>query len=89
MGTIAWVPKPGAIGFGVDLGLAIGGFVDALLLPETGDCWPEVGTVAEFEVWAMDERNPQIRLKPVDLAYLRPNFDEWVRRFRPSWPEAY
>ena len=88
MGTIAWVPKPGAIGLGVDLGLPIGGFVDVLLLPGANDDWPEIGTVTEFEVWAMDERYPQIRLKPVDRAYLRSDFDEWVRRFRPSWPEA-
>jgi hypothetical protein len=87
-GTVTWVPKPGATGFGVDLGLPIGGFVDALLLSDTGDTWPEVGTVAEFEIWAMDERNPQIRLKPVDRAYLRADFDEWARRFRPSWFEA-
>ena len=83
-GTVAWVPKPGVIGLGVDLGLPIGGFVDVLVLPATADDWPEIGAVAEFEVWAMHERRPQIRLKPVDPAYLRTDFDEWVRLFRPS-----
>ncbi|HJP74930.1 MAG TPA: hypothetical protein VJ914_11710 [Pseudonocardiaceae bacterium] len=82
MGTVAWLPKPGAIGFGVHLGLPIGGFVDALLLPDTADRWPEIGTVADFEVWAMDKRRPQIRRRPVDPAYLRSDFNEWVRRFR-------
>ncbi|HEY4458602.1 MAG TPA: hypothetical protein VGN81_30095 [Pseudonocardiaceae bacterium] len=87
-GTVAWVPNPGTVGFGVDLSLPIGGFVDALLLANPGDSWPQVGTVADFEVWAMHESNPQVRLKPVDRAYLRADFDEWVHRFRPSWPEA-
>ncbi|GAB2816943.1 hypothetical protein GCM10027200_15600 [Lentzea nigeriaca] len=71
------VPRPGAIGVFVDLGLSVGGFVDVLLLPFDAARWPVDGTVTEFEIWWMDER-PQIRLKPVDPAYVREDFDGWV-----------
>jgi hypothetical protein len=76
-GTVAQVPRPGAIGVFVDLGLSIGGFVDVLLLPFDEARWPVEGTVTEFEVWWMDER-PQIRLKPVDPEYVRDDFDRWI-----------
>jgi hypothetical protein len=69
----------GAIGVFVDLGLAVGGFVDVLMLPFDATQWPTVGTVAEFEIWWMDER-PQIRLKPIDPAYLREDFGTWARK---------
>lgn len=75
-GTVVWVPRPGAVGVGVDLGLAVGGFVDVLMLPCDVARWPIVGTVAEFVVWWFDER-PQIRLKPVDRRFLRDDFDAW------------
>ncbi|MFJ8477002.1 SUKH-3 domain-containing protein [Kitasatospora sp. NPDC094011] len=85
-GTVAAVPTPGVIGLFVDLGLAVGGFVDVLLLPADGSRWPVVGTVAEFEVWWADQR-PQVRLKPVERRFLRADFDEWRERWRPGWPE--
>jgi hypothetical protein len=69
-GTVVWVPRPGAIGIGVDLGLAAGGFVDVLHLPLDTDRWPALGTVSEFEIRWLDER-PQIRLTPVDPAFRR------------------
>ncbi|MFF4353784.1 hypothetical protein [Streptomyces sp. NPDC001530] len=76
-GTVVRVPKLGAIGIFVDLGLPVGGFVDVLLLPRDPARWPEEGTVTDFEIWWMDER-PQIRLKPVKSAYLLEDFDSWV-----------
>lgn len=78
-GTVVWVPRPGAIGIGVDVGLAVGGFVDVLMLPFDPAQWPTVGTVAEFEIWWFDER-PQIRLRPVDRRFLRDDFDTWARK---------
>ncbi|NUK12795.1 hypothetical protein HRW18_33495, partial [Streptomyces lunaelactis] len=39
--------------------------------------WPAEGCVADFEIWWMGER-AQIRLKPVDPAYLVEDFDRWV-----------
>lgn len=33
-GTVEKVPRPGAIGIFVDIGLSVGGFVDVLLFPE-------------------------------------------------------
>lgn len=36
-GTFVKVPRPGAIGIFVDIGLGVGGFVDVLLLPERAD----------------------------------------------------
>ncbi|WP_426361949.1 hypothetical protein [Streptomyces sp. E-08] len=38
------VPRPGAIGIFVDIGLGVGGFVDVLLLPERSEDWPTEGT---------------------------------------------
>ncbi|MFE2100825.1 hypothetical protein [Streptomyces sp. NPDC059468] len=83
-GTVAKVPRPGSIGIFVDIGLAVGGFVDVLLLPEQEDLWPAEGTVADFEVWRADSRQ-QIRLKPSDPRHLRSDFAEYTARFRPGW----
>jgi hypothetical protein len=62
------VPRPGAIGIGVELGFAVKGFVDVLMLPYDAARWPTLGTVTEFEIIHMDDR-PQIRLRPVDPRY--------------------
>ncbi|MFG2540150.1 hypothetical protein ACGFU4_33440 [Streptomyces sp. NPDC048511] len=84
-GTVVKVPRPGAIGIFVDIGLDVGGFVDVLLLPGEGEHWPAEGTVADFEIWWADSRR-QIRLKPSDSRYLRSDFTDFVTRFRPGWP---
>ncbi|MFE9913493.1 hypothetical protein [Streptomyces clavifer] len=89
-GTVVKVPRPGAIGIFVDIGLSVGGFVDVLLLPNEGEDWPAEGTVADFEIWWADSRQ-QIRLKPSDSQYLRTDFTDFVecarRRGRcPSRP---
>ncbi|WP_247490757.1 SUKH-3 domain-containing protein [Streptomyces sp. XM4193] len=80
------VPRPGAIGIFVDIGLPIGGFVDVLLLPAAAAHWPTQGTEAEFEVWWAGERQ-QVRLKPVDPQFLRDDFGRWQAAWRPGWPE--
>ncbi|MEU5999337.1 hypothetical protein ABZ837_16100 [Streptomyces sp. NPDC047197] len=88
-GTVVRVPKPGAIGVFVDLGEAgsgYSGFVDVLLLPLDAERWPAEGTVGEFEVWWAGAESRQIRLKPVDPAFLREDFAEYVARWRPAWP---
>ena len=85
-GTVVRVPNPGAIGIFVDVGLAVGGFVDVVLLPRTdARRWPAEGTITQFEVWAADARK-QLRLKPADPAFLSEDFDDFVTRFRPDWP---
>ncbi|MFD5420050.1 hypothetical protein ACFWJT_18730 [Streptomyces sp. NPDC127069] len=84
-GTVVKVPRPGAIGIFVDIGLQVGGFVDVLLLPEQSDDWPEEGTVAEFEIWWADSRR-QIRLKPSGSRYLRTDFTDFLALARPDWP---
>ncbi|MGW2285649.1 hypothetical protein [Streptomyces phaeochromogenes] len=84
-GTVVQVPRPGAIGIFVDIGLSVGGFVDVLMLPEQAEDWPTEGTVADFEIWWADSRR-QIRLKPSDSHYLRNDFTGHVERFRPNWP---
>lgn len=76
-GTVVWVPRPGAIGVGVDLDLAVGGFVDVLLLPSDPACWPRQRTTADFYIWWIDER-PQIRLIAADPAHRREDFDTWL-----------
>ncbi|MFJ9646410.1 hypothetical protein [Streptomyces sp. NPDC101206] len=76
-GTVDWVHRPGVTGIGVDLGLAVGGFVDVLMLPRDVTRWPAVGTATDFEIWWMDDR-PQIRLVPVDPGFVREDFDSWV-----------
>jgi hypothetical protein len=78
------VPRPGAIGIFVDIGLSVGGFVDVLLLPAQSEDWPAEGMVAQFEIWWADSRQ-QIRLKPSDPRYLRNDFADFVERFRPNW----
>ncbi|GAA2690466.1 hypothetical protein GCM10010400_64540 [Streptomyces aculeolatus] len=83
-GIVVQVPRPGAIGIFVDIGLSVGGFVDVLLLPERSDGWPVEGAVADFEVWWADSRQ-QIRLKPSDSRYLRSDFTDFVGRVRPHW----
>ncbi|UUU38118.1 hypothetical protein [Streptomyces sp. NBC_00162] len=83
-GTVAQVPRPGAIGIFVDIGLSVGGFVDALWLPDESEDWPAEGTVADFEIWWADSRQ-QIRLMPSDSRYLRNDFTALVERFRPNW----
>ncbi|MFJ8210546.1 hypothetical protein [Streptomyces sp. NPDC096033] len=84
-GTVVKVPRPGAIGIFVDIGLGVGGFVDVLLLPERSDEWPVEGTVTEFAIWWADSR-PQIRLKPSDPRYLRADFTDFLALTRPHWP---
>ncbi|MFI5797470.1 SUKH-3 domain-containing protein [Streptomyces sp. NPDC051677] len=85
-GTVTAVPRPGAIGIFVDIGLPVGGFVDVLLLPTIAERWPDQGTEAEFEVWWADQRQ-QVRLKPVDPQFLRDDFAHWQADWRPGWPE--
>lgn len=67
-GRVFWVSSPGVIGVGVDLGLAVKGFVDVLMLPYDAAQWPTLDTVTEFEIIDIDER-PQIRLRPVEPSY--------------------
>ncbi|MGQ5635731.1 MULTISPECIES: SUKH-3 domain-containing protein [unclassified Streptomyces] len=86
-GTVTAVPRPGAIGIFVDIGLPVGGFVDVMLLPTVAERWPGKGTEAEFEVWWADQR-PQVRLKPVDPQFLRDDFAQWQANRRPGWPES-
>ncbi|MET9914608.1 hypothetical protein ABZZ74_49360 [Streptomyces sp. NPDC006476] len=85
-GTVTAVPRPGATGIFVDIGLPVGGFVDVLLLPQDAERWPGEGTEAEFEVWWADQRQ-QVRLKPVDPQFLRDDFARWQADRRPGWPE--
>jgi hypothetical protein len=67
-GRVSWVPRRGAIGVGVELGFAVNGFVDVLMLPRDVVRWPALGTVTEFEIIHMDDR-PQIRLRPIEGRY--------------------
>ncbi|MFJ9455268.1 hypothetical protein ACIRST_09325 [Kitasatospora sp. NPDC101447] len=85
-GTVTLVPNPGAIGVFVDIGLPVGGFVDCRLLPAEADRWPAVGTVTEFELWWADERQ-QVRLKAVDPQFVTGDFDEYLAKWRPGWPD--
>ena len=84
-GTVVKVPRPGAIGIFVDIGLGVTGFVDVLLLPEQAEQWPAEGTITDFEVWWADSRQ-QVRLKPSAPQYLRKDFADFAARVRPSWP---
>lgn len=86
-GTVTAVPRPGAIGIFVDIGLAVSGFVDVLLLPTVAERWPSEGTNTEFEVWWADQR-PQVRLKPVDPRFLCDDFARRQSNQRPNWPES-
>ncbi|MFG2439670.1 hypothetical protein [Streptomyces sp. NPDC048508] len=83
-GTVVMVPRPGAIGIFVDIGLSVGGFVDALWLSDENEDWPAEGTVADFKIFWADGRQ-QIRLVPCDFRYLRNDFTATVERFRPNW----
>jgi hypothetical protein len=85
-GTVVRVPRPGAIGIFVDIGLPVGGFVDCRLLPDAVDRWPAEGTLADFELWWADERQ-QVRLKAVDPQFVTDDFDEYVAKWRPGWLE--
>lgn len=85
-GTVVRVPRPGAIGVFVDLGLGAPGFVDVLLLPHRSEDWPVEGTVTDFEVWWVHGDHQQIRLKPADPRYLSEDFAAFVEQFRPRWP---
>ncbi|MGW7271188.1 hypothetical protein ACWGH5_11760 [Streptomyces sp. NPDC054864] len=85
-GTVVRVPKPGAIGLFVDIGLPVGGFVDVLLLPTAAEAWPAEGTITSFEVWWAAPERAQIRLKPLEPAYLNEDFDELVASLCPGWP---
>lgn len=88
-GTVVNVPRPGAIGIFVDIGLDVGGFVDVVHLPRTRAeaRWPVEGTVTRFEVWWAADEPQQIRLRPLDPAYRCDDFAEYVERWRPGWPE--
>lgn len=77
-GTVVWVPQPGVIGIGIDLGLPVGGFVDVLHLPRDHRRWPAVGITTDFILWWVDER-PQIRLVPTEPQYRREDFTTWLR----------
>ncbi|MDQ0604814.1 hypothetical protein QF037_009159 [Streptomyces canus] len=84
-GTVVKIPRPGAVGIFVNIGLSVGGFVDVVWLPEQSDDWPTEGTVADFEIWWADGRQ-QIRLRPLDSRYQRNDFADSEVRFRPGWP---
>ncbi len=86
-GTVVGFPPVAGSGIGVDLGLAVGGFVDALLLPFDQVLWPGAGTVAEFRIWWLDDR-PQLPLVPVDPALRRRDADLWRRARRTPGAEA-
>ncbi|MFF0752936.1 hypothetical protein [Streptomyces sp. NPDC004267] len=87
-GSVVKVPRPGAIGIFVDIGLRVGGFVDVMLLPDEGTDWPAEGTVADFEIWWADSRQ-QIRLKPSDSRYLRTDFTTSSNASFPiGWPTS-
>ncbi|WP_431775585.1 hypothetical protein [Streptomyces cucumeris] len=83
-GTVVRVPRRGAIGIFVDIGLRVGGFVDVLLLPVRSESWPVEGTVTDFEVWWADSRK-QVRLKPSDPRYVRADITDYIECMRPRW----
>ncbi|MFJ7300291.1 hypothetical protein [Streptomyces sp. NPDC099088] len=83
-GTVVKVPRPGVIGIFVDIGLSVGGFVDAMWLSGEIEDWPVEGTVADFKIFWADSRQ-QIRLVPCDSRYLRSDFTAVVDRIRPNW----
>ncbi|MFE6158714.1 hypothetical protein ACFQ7F_07325 [Streptomyces sp. NPDC056486] len=69
-GTVSVLPwGPGTVGLFVDLGLPVVGFVDMAQLPFDPEGWPDVGTVADFEVATVrfhlepPRSAPQIRLR--------------------------
>lgn len=74
-GRVVLVPRPGAIGLFVGLGEPPVGFVDVLLLPPEAADWPEVGTVARFEV--IQHRRGQVRLWPIGEGIPPPGRFPW------------
>jgi hypothetical protein len=66
----------------VDLGDAIPGWVDVLLLPEDPFEWPEVGRTGAFEV--LQHRGYEIRLFPLD-AGMRGQRCRYSRWSGPGW----
>jgi hypothetical protein len=86
-GTVAWVPRPGSIGIGIDLGLPVGGFVDVVLPFDTAR-WPAKDTISDFAIWWMDER-PQIRLIAIDPGYRREDFAEWILNHDSAAADAF
>lgn len=68
----------------MDIGLGVGGFVDALWLSDEIKDWPPEGTVADFKIWWAGSRQ-QIRLIQCDSRHLRNNFTTLVEYFRPNW----
>ncbi|MGW5387604.1 hypothetical protein [Nocardia sp. NPDC003963] len=83
-GTVARVPRLGAIGIFIDLGVPIAGFVDVLLLPFDAGSWPAEGTVTDFLVWWMDPKIAQIRLVPAESRFRREDFDTWCLTNAPT-----
>lgn len=85
-GTVSDLPwGPGRTGLFVDLGLPIAGFVDLGHLPLAPEDWPDVGTVAGFEVTTVrfgfeSGATPQIRLRPTAAP---PPGRPWPRPGRP------
>src|SRR2546430_13640622 len=72
----------GRAGAAVDLGDAIPGWVDVLLLPEDPSEWPEVGRTGVFEV--LQHRGDEIRLFPLD-AGMRGQRCRYSRWSGPEW----
>ncbi|MFJ9676626.1 S1 RNA-binding domain-containing protein [Streptomyces sp. NPDC101194] len=85
-GTVVRVPRPGAIGIFVDIGLSVEGFVDVALLPRRIEDWPVEGTATDFEIWWVHEEHQHIRLKPSGPKYLCEDFADFVALYRPAWP---
>ncbi|WP_327148841.1 hypothetical protein [Nocardia sp. NBC_01329] len=83
-GTVARIPRLGAIGIFIDLGLPIGGFVDVLLLPDDTSRWPAEGAITDFLVWWMDPKRAQIRLVPAESRFRREDFDTWCLTNAPT-----
>jgi hypothetical protein len=81
-GTVTGFPAGiGRAGAAVDLGEAIPGWVDVLLLPEAPSQWPRVGRTGLFEV--LQHRGSEIRLFPLDAGML----GQRCRHSRWSGPE--
>jgi hypothetical protein len=84
---VTGIGPPGAA---VDLGNAIPGWVDVLLLPEEPSHWPRVGRTGLFEV--RQHRRSEIRLFPLDAGmqgqrcrHLRWSGPEW-EAIAQRWP---
>lgn len=86
-GTVTGI---GPAGVAVDLGDAIPGWVDVLLLPEAPSQWPPIGRTGLFEV--LQHRRSEIRLFPLDAGmqgqrcrHLRWSGPEWAA-VAQRWP---